>query len=304
MSQILLLGSISHATLAELYCPGIDDLNQEYGATHVDPSLWALSGNSRISSKTSWNLLDGFIEFDMNNTGVAAEINAAMYLSSPSHPNCGLMCYCDINQGPCMEMDIVESNANCAMAATWHTQVDDEQNCGRGGCQAIASLPGDEVFHIKAEFATDGAMTVHLNGCPVDSYNIVPSDVAKQTVAATMRSVGAVIEYSLWSGWVPNRLTCARGGDLTTSRTEVYNVQVSGQVVQGPEPTRCSSDPSPPSPFPPCPPPAPGPSAGTCCWGGCNADCHDDTWCDQSSETCSGCGGSWCPFNSSFAALI
>lgn len=180
------------------------------------------------------------------------------------------------------------------------TQVNDETNCGRGGCQAIANLPGDDVFHIKADFSPDGSMTVYLNGCPVDSYNIAPSDTARQTVAETMRSSGAVIEYSLWSGWVPNRLSCERGGDLTGSHTEVYNLRVSGVVVQGPEPSLCQKPSLRPLPGPtPCPPPAPGPAAGTCCWGGCDADCHDDGWCDQSSASCEGCGGNWCPRNSS-----
>lgn len=38
-----------------------------------------MDGDARVSSKTSWNLLGGSIEFDMDTTGVADEVNTNLY---------------------------------------------------------------------------------------------------------------------------------------------------------------------------------------------------------------------------------
>lgn len=64
-----------------------------------------------------------------------------------------------------------------------------------------------------------------------------------------------------------------------------------------PAPGPPAPSPPPPSPSPPSPPspPGPPPSAGQCCWGGCQGSCQGG-YCGESEEHCTGnCKGQWCP---------
>merc|ERR1719487_1281255 len=71
-----------------------------------------------------------------------------------------------------------------------------------------------------------------------------------------MNSVGVVFSSSQWTGWVPGALNAGvNASGLANSQFSISNVQVSGSVVMGPEPPKCSG----PSPSPsPSPPPSPG----------------------------------------------
>merc|ERR1712125_110638 len=71
-------------------------------------------------------------------------------------------------------------------------------------------------------------------------------------LAAQMSQYGAVIYSSQWVGWVPGN--CGGDGNLQASSSAVSDIKITGRVVQGPEPTRCSG---PPTPAPPSPTPAP-----------------------------------------------
>jgi len=251
-------------------------LNMEYGAVSVDQDLWSLTGNARISSKTSWNLLGGFVEFDMNNTGVEAEINAALYLSSPAQPNCGLMCYCDINSGPCMEMDIVENNGNCLSATTIHTWYSWDGGCDRGGCQAKMHSSGKRQF--KAAFSSSGRMTVTIGGQANDGYSPYPDSGSDQFVQETMQSIGAVLISTQWTGWVPGDNECPSGGSLDGSTFTVNNVRVYGTVMQGPTPPLCG-DPG-PTPTPgPDPTPTPKPENCATIWNQCGGEGYNGPTC-------------------------
>jgi hypothetical protein len=270
---------------AELYCPSEQDMNKECTDCNVNfaDGGWSMKGGGRVSSKTSFNLLGGYMEFDMDTTGVANEVNTNFYTSSPSKQNCGSACYCDIQKSSsgkpsCMEMDIIEANGNCAMATTIHTFAKDgtpnNADCDRWGCGSGMNLPKTK-FHIKAQFAMDGNLTVYLNGVANDHYNIVPSSDSNQVVVTTMQSIGAVIESSQWFGWAPSQSSCPTGSQdgLPNSHFVISNVKVMGAVVQGPQPTKCAEQPTPappaPTPQPPTPP-APAPSG---CPGGSLATC-------------------------------
>lgn len=232
------------------YCPAEQDMNLEYGEVtyHQNDAGWTMNGDGRISSKTSWNLLGGSIEFDMDTTGVADEVNTNLYTTSPPHPNCGKDCYCDIQENPsvpsCMELDLIEANGNCAMATTIHTFATDGKpnnpDCDRWGCGSTAKLPGT-TFHIKTEFGADGTTTVYLNGNPNNQYNTQPSAASNQKVVDTMNSLGAVIESSQWFGWAPAEDQCPKGdiSGLNHSRVTISNLVVRGSVVQGPTPQLC-----------------------------------------------------------------
>merc|ERR1712217_484478 len=101
-----------------------------------------------------------------------------------------------------------------------------------------------------------------------------------------MKSRGAVLYSSQWTGWVPG--SCGGDGNLGASSFSVSNVRVQGKVVQGPEPTRCGPLPTPaptvlptpvpttPSPSPPAPVPTPAPTSPSptpVCPGGSLAMC-------------------------------
>merc|ERR1711881_478220 len=82
-----------------------------------------------------------------------------------------------------------------------------------------------------------------------------------------MSQYGAVIYSSQWTGWVPG--SCGGDGNLDASSFSVSNLRITGTVVQGPEPRKCSPaptppTPSPPSPLPPKPTPSPSPSPSGC----------------------------------------
>lgn len=174
----------------------------------------------------------------MNTTRATGETNTNFYTSSPDK----CCAYCDIqnNKSPqCMEMDIIENNANCAMATTWHTDPDHNGGCDEGGCAGHSQLPGG-VFKMRAEFSTDGTMKTFLDGKEVKvggSSSVL--DKAKGIVVKTMKAKGAMFHSTQWQGWVPSGSGCPAKGDLKKSIFSVTNVKIMGKVVQGQEPTKC-----------------------------------------------------------------
>lgn len=224
-------------------------MNNEGAGTTFHGNGWSFRGGSRVSSKTSWNLLGGYMEFDMDTSGVNPGVNTNFYTSSPNRPNCGSSCYCDIQRSfgkpSCMEMDIIEVNGHCAMATTIHTFATDGRpnnpNCDRWGCGSVNTLPNGGKFTIKAMFGEDGTLAVTMNGTPIKGYSPMPSAASNEVVVKTMRSIGAVIESSQWFGWAPAGSQCpgGSGSGLYGSQLKISNVKVRGKVVQGPVPTKC-----------------------------------------------------------------
>merc|ERR1711907_791029 len=86
-----------------------------------------------------------------------------------------------------------------------------------------------------------------------------------------MSQYGAVIYSSQWTGWVPG--SCGGDGNLGASSFSVSNLRITGTVVQGPEPRKCSPapTPTPPAPVPPTPTPSPSPSPSGCPGGSLTA---------------------------------
>jgi hypothetical protein len=122
-------------------------------------------------------------------------------------------------------------------------------------------------FHVKAEFGADGWMHTYFNGNEIGGFNPYPSDNARDSVRDTMNSRGVVFSSSQWTGWVPGPGNV--NGDLDNSQFSIRNVRVSGSVVMGPEPLKCTG----PSPSPTPGPTPPGPSCD-CSWAasGCGED--------------------------------
>ena len=235
-----------------LYCPDGQrgDINEEHGDVTFENGGWTFRGDARVSSKASWNLLGGYIAFDMDVTGVAPEVNTNLYTSSTSQPNCGERCYCDIQKSPsgkpsCMEMDFVENNGRCAMATTIHTFATDgtpnNPNCDRWGCGSGLGLPSSGKFHVHAALDLDGTLLLTLDGQVNNNWNVAPSQQSNTVVVKTMGSIGAAIVSSQWFGWAPAEGQCPSGdkSGLAGSVFRVSNVRVQGTVVQGPEPSKC-----------------------------------------------------------------
>lgn len=253
MAKCLVLPTLAAVAAAELYCPTQQDMFIDYDDGKNDSNVefsdngWKITGGGRVSSKTSWNLLNGSIEFDMDVSGVQAAVNTNFYTSSPPKPNCGSDCYCDVqaNDSPvCMEMDILENNGKCKMASTWHSAGGtggDKGYCDAWGCAAMADLPSSGKFHIKSTFSAEGDWETTLDGVAVNGWGSEkPVDKDREIVKSTMSSIGGVIESSQWTGWVPGD-GCPTGGDVSKSVFSVSNVRVTGTVVQGPVPTLCGS---------------------------------------------------------------
>jgi len=291
------------ASSAELYCPDVSSYQMD-GGCNWDGNGWTCIGQGGTHGVTSFNLLGGYIEFDMDSSGSSAGMNNNFYTISPdsqwvSHD----ASYCDAqcpNGNCCMEMDIIEMNGNVNGATTWHSWTGNVGGCDAGGCAAEVDVNGQ--FHVRSEWDTDGWMHVYFNGNEVNGYNPFPNDDAKRVAMETFQSQGGKIESTQWNGWVPG---CGDGcgPNNPNARFSVQNVKISGTVVMGPEPKKCSAPTPFPSPLPPTPPTPvpPTPSGvGKCgydCSGGCNTctGWSSSDFCVASQGNCEGsCTGKWC----------
>merc|ERR1712110_1354871 len=111
------------------------------------------------------------------------------------------------------------------------------------------------MVHMKATYSGDGShVGLQIGGNHCDGNGL----------ESQLSQYGAVIYSSQWVGWVPGN--CGGDGNLQASSFAVSDVKITGRVVQGPEPTRCSGPPTPaptpapPSPSPPSPPSPPTPA--------------------------------------------
>jgi len=188
-------------------------------------SGWTMRGSGRVSSRASFDLRGGSVEFDMDLSGAQGGVNTNLYVTFPHKPNCGIDCYCDSGPtGGCAELDFTENNGHCWQATTWHADPSGNFKAGTGG-----NGPITEKVHVKAEFTADGAtLNVNVNGKHYDGPG----------VASEHEAWGAVIYSSQWTGWVPG--SCPGSGNLQASSFTVSNLRVVGKLKQGPAPTECS----------------------------------------------------------------
>jgi len=237
MKRTCFLATASLAS-CELYCPSQNDYS--IGGGWWNGQGWTIKGYGGVHGKQTFNLLGGYIEFDIDTTNAKGGVNNNLYLVSPDPSYFRAADDCDIQgQGKpsCMEMDIIENNGNCLAQTTWHTWPNFNGDCDRVGCEGQHYRNG--WTHVKAAFSWDGWMTVTMDGTKVDVTHPVPSENAHAYVKETMAKVGAQIQSSQWVGWVPAG-NCPGGGDVADSTFQIRNVRVSGTIVQGPQATKCS----------------------------------------------------------------
>jgi len=236
----------------ETYCPTLGDFDIAWGAVTAEGNGWRVTGEGGVHGKTSWNLLGGSIELDIDVCGAQKGVNNNFYTISPQGgPASG---YCDIqtNDSPiCMELDIVENNGKCGGRTTWHVWGNKQGGCDQDGCYADFHID-DCKFHMRTEFGADGSLTSYRNGQVLSISG--PSDSEKAQIKSNMESTGASIASTQWKGWVPD----CNGLDDSLGVSDGFTFAVTNVIVDAPngilfgsQPPTCSS----PSPGPPGPPP-------------------------------------------------
>lgn len=236
-ASLVLSSLMAAASAQQLYCPGEDDFN---AGGQWNGNGWTITGPGGVNGNTTFNLLGGYIEFDMDTSGAQTGVNTNFYLVFPDPSYFGPYNDCDIQgvgKPTCMEMDIVEMNGNCVGQTTWHTWPNHDGGCDQSGCSTKYQRSGTS--HFRAEFAENGWMTVFVDGQQVNGYNPTPSQSSVNYAQQTMSSVGAQIMSSQWQGWVPSG-NCGAGGSLEASTYSINNIVISGSVVQGNPPQLCS----------------------------------------------------------------
>eukprot|EP00456_Euglypha_rotunda_P076072 TRINITY_DN7092_c0_g1_i7.p1 TRINITY_DN7092_c0_g1~~TRINITY_DN7092_c0_g1_i7.p1 ORF type:complete len:252 (-),score=17.47 TRINITY_DN7092_c0_g1_i7:105-860(-) len=236
-----------------LYCPSANDLVVAYNNTNGAPQIynggWSIVAGGAVASKSSFNLLGGWIAYDVDWTGVPTGVNANIYSISPQF-NEGSFTnaqYCDgqpaTSKKPwCVEADWIESNGYCGGASTLHTwEVSDNSGgCGGWGCGVDYSYNGQAAFKMNVSFDTSGHWTVTHNGQNIGNLSPAPGSNDWDALANAYRTLGAVIYSSQWVGWVPSAPGCdTTNGNLNNAKMAISNIQIYGSVVQGPTPATC-----------------------------------------------------------------
>lgn len=195
----------------ECFCPSKTDLQWDYiGNSELNAVVdggWTIAqgtgetSGGRVSTKGSFDLLGGYVEFDMDISKTIIGTNTNVYgifpLPMPAADGSNsffVSNYCDGQVSDtyywCPEMDILENNGPVAWASTYHTQahvtgsVHDANSwgCDPSGCAADrlytppscyeSSCDGGnrtvidsaQPYKVRAEFSQDlGAMTVTLS---------------------------------------------------------------------------------------------------------------------------------------------
>jgi len=302
----------------DMYCPDQSSYDFYEGAQWTGNG-WQITGEGRVYGRTSFNMLGGYVEFDMDTSNAQAQINTNFYTISPEASNYNQ--YCDIQAcndwscPQCMEMDIVENNGDCYSATTIHTMAGTNTGgCDQWGCQAGMWSSGTR--HFKAEFSTSGRMTVTIGGQANTGYSPYPDGNSDNTVVSTMQRLGAKLISTQWGpGYVPNQDGCPQWGNLDASSFSVKNVRVYGTIVLGDTTVpRCGG----PGPTPsPGPTPKPGPGnkcpADVCSWEQCGSTvpwvCYDGQavkGCapDESIWANSAACNAWCDTRQCFVARL
>jgi hypothetical protein len=217
-----------------------------YGTASLFNRGWNIQGGGASATKASFNLINGFVEYDVDFSSTNVGVNANIYTISPmSFPSNGFNqnYYCDgakTGSSWCTEVDWIETNGNCGGASTLHTVEGTGNNgCTAWGCQSTYYYSGKSSFHMRVEFASDGTWVAFRDGVAIAPLTPTPSSNDWNVLKTALSTSGAVIYSSQWTGWVPASSCGTAAGDLSTSSFSVSNLQIYGAVMQGPTPTRC-----------------------------------------------------------------
>jgi hypothetical protein len=207
---------------------------------------WAIHGGGAAATKAAFNLLGGYVEYDVDVSAVHTGVNANIYTISPKVGASGFSQanYCDGSVGAreyCLEVDWLESNGNCGGATTLHTVPGPgPSGCTAWGCTTSYHYGGRSKFHMRIDYTAGGVWTTTRDGHIIAGGSLSPQPAQKDwdVVGSYYNSVGAVIYSSQWVGWVPVE-DCGKTGDLGSSLYTITNLVVYGKVLAGPQPRIC-----------------------------------------------------------------
>jgi len=209
---------------------------------------WTILGGGGAATKSAFNILGGYVEYDIDLSNVDSGVNANIYTVSPIFSGSEFNKendYCDgaqIGADWCMELDWIEANGKCGGAATIHTiEGPGTDGCTAWGCRQSEHYDRSK-FHMKIEYDQSGAWTITRDGKVLSDFNPAPDGRAWNYMKQMHEERGTVIYSSEWTGWVPVEDCGTNPGDLYGSSVTISNLVVSGVVVQGPEPTKCQSE--------------------------------------------------------------
>jgi len=253
MLKFILFAILIAFVIAVEYCPSADDLVVTYTSPGGGPTRmnqgWQHRGGGGVGTKSSFNLLGGSVEYDIDFSGVHTGVNANIYSISPQFSSSyGPDNYCDgakpAGSEWCVEVDWIESNGNCGGQSTLHTRPGPGSGpgCTAWGCGNGYTYNGQASFHMKITYDNNGAWHTSHNGVVINPTDLNPQPQAydNQMVQTYYQQKGAVIVSTQWVGWVPGIGGCSTNpGDLPSSTFTVKNLRINGTVVQGPRPQSC-----------------------------------------------------------------
>jgi len=152
-------------TEVQCFCPTASELQWDYGegkpGNEIRDGGWTITEDGRVSSKGVFNLLGGYVEFDIDISRTAIGVNSNVYGVFPfmASGDFDAFHYCDaqpISPVWCPEMDFVENNGPVAWTSTWHTVpgrvpegTRNPHGCDEKGCYAARYY--QPPFHYKAQ---------------------------------------------------------------------------------------------------------------------------------------------------------
>jgi len=234
---------------ATLYCPSADDLQMSW-MDKTAPVLynggWSISGGGGVTLKSAFNVINGWIAYTVDYTNVPTGVNANIFSTSPHFSGSVYdpkVDSCDGNNvNWCVEVDFIETNGNCGGQSTLHTipGTGPSNNCNGWGCftDYHYGSTAKATFNMNVSFDSQGHWTTVRDGQTLPALNPVPQESDWNALANALKINGSLIVSTQWVGWVPLD-DCGTVGNLDDAKMSISNLQIYGDVVQGPIPTRC-----------------------------------------------------------------
>lgn len=243
--NILVKGNGEEKEKLDFFCPSKSDIIQAYGNPTLLDQGWKNIGSGGVATKSSFNLLGGFVEYDIDVSKVEPGVNANIYTISPLFPITGFeqKFYCDGQKKDltwCTEIDWIESNGNCLGASTLHMIQGPGIGCTAWGCSTHYKYNGTTKFRMKIEHSKEGKISILRDNKKINDVKPPPNNIEVNNLVEQYTNRGAVIYSSLWKGWVPLEKSCFSNGNLQTSEFTISNLKIKGKLVQGPKPTLCN----------------------------------------------------------------
>ena len=228
------------------FCPAAEDIAVAYGNAKPKDRGWSVASGGGAATKAAFDLLGGWVEFDIDVSNVKEGVNANIYTISPDFGSApydnSKQCDGSGTRAWCPEVDWLESNGNCGAATTLHTRNYRGGGCDYGGCQTEFGYNGNTRIHMRVEYGVDGSWTTIKDGQKITNLNPSPEASDWAVIKDYYSNKGAVIISTQWTGWVPcpgGCSQCGAWGDLGGSSFSVSNLVVYGTVKQGPSPRQC-----------------------------------------------------------------